>query len=155
MSTTNSFFGRRTRLALSVSDIFPQPKLQAHAQQPDVCHPPGPAAVAPALSLQPAAFLVLTQTPPRATNLFCWWLRVMAFPSLAVLAVFGASPRSLVPAGSRLSIPREAILTHLGILSPPWPALSPALLLRPLIPAAPAWECSPPRHCCSAACPLS
>lgn len=82
MSTTNSLFGQRTRLALSVSDIFPQPKLQAHAQQPDVCHPPGPAVVAPALSLQPAAFLVLTQTPPRATDLFCWWLCVTAFPSL-------------------------------------------------------------------------
>lgn len=92
MSTTNSLFGQRTRLALRVSDVFPQPKLQAHAQQPDVCHPPGPAAVAPALSLQPAACLVLTQTPPRATDLFCSWLRVTAFPSLGCTAAVWSKP---------------------------------------------------------------
>lgn len=52
------------------------------------------------------------------------------------------------PAGARLSVPREALLTHPGILAPPWPALSPALCSG-FNPCAPAWECSPHRHCCA------
>lgn len=123
MSTTNSLFGQRTRLALSVSDIFPQPKLQAHTQQPDVCHPPGPT----------AAFLVLTQTPPRATDLFCSWLRVTAFPSLGCTAGVCCEPSQ--PGSCRISFvnPQGGHPASPGcVLVPPWPALSPSTLAQAL-----------------------